>query len=95
MADHGMIDVSALRILDGQGDVVLEFVPYQPLAATTEPPPVADDSWDRVAAAGKMVVGTSAEVEPAASLPLLALRRGGIIIHRHCNHRRRRCIYYR
>ena len=60
------LEAERLRILDGQGKVVVEFVPYQPVAGTTEPPPVADDSWDRVEAAGKMVVGTSADYPPFA-----------------------------
>jgi polar amino acid transport system substrate-binding protein len=55
-----------LRILDAQGNVVAEFVPYQPQAEMTEPPPAADDSWNRVEAAGKMVVGTSADYPPFA-----------------------------
>jgi polar amino acid transport system substrate-binding protein len=65
-ASSFQLKADQLRILDAQGSVVAEFVPYQPQAGATEPPAAADDSWDRVQAAGKMVVGTSADYPPFA-----------------------------
>ena len=63
-ASSFQLKADQLRILDAQSSVVAEFVPYQLQAEATEPPSAADDSWDRVAAAGKMVVGTSAAYPP-------------------------------
>jgi polar amino acid transport system substrate-binding protein len=56
-----------LQILDDQGQVVVDFVPYTAPPAATAPPPSADDSWDRIQAAGKIVVGTAADYPPFES----------------------------
>ena len=56
-----------LQILDDGAQVVVDFVPYRPPAGATEPPPAADDSWDRIEAAGKIVVGTAADYPPFES----------------------------
>jgi polar amino acid transport system substrate-binding protein len=55
-----------LQILDDQDQVVVDFVPYTAPPEATEPP-AADDSWDRIQAAGKMVVGTSVDYPPFES----------------------------
>jgi len=60
------LEADQLRFLDAQGKVAVAFIPYQPQAEMPESSPAADGSWDRVAAAGKMVVGTSADYPPFA-----------------------------
>ncbi len=65
-ASSFQLEAELLRILDFQGKVAVEFVPYEPAAEMTDPPLAADDSWERVAAAGKLVVGTSADYPPFA-----------------------------
>lgn len=60
------LETGQLHILNAQGQVVVDFIPYTqmsgatelPAAGATEAPPAADDSWDRIQAAGKIVVGT-------------------------------------
>ena len=61
------LETDQLQLLNDQGQVVVDFVPYQPEAGATEQPPSADDSWDRIEAAGKMVVGTAADYPPFES----------------------------
>jgi ABC-type amino acid transport substrate-binding protein len=56
-----------LQILNAQGQVVVDFIPYAPAPEATEPPPSADDSWDRIQAAGKIIVGTAADYPPFES----------------------------
>jgi polar amino acid transport system substrate-binding protein len=58
------LEADLLRILNDQGQGVVDFVPYSPLPEVTEPPASTDDSWDRIQAAGKMVVGTAADYPP-------------------------------
>jgi len=60
------LETNQLHILNDQDEVVVDFVPYQPPAGATEPP-AADDSWDRIQAAGKIVVGTAADYAPFES----------------------------
>jgi polar amino acid transport system substrate-binding protein len=60
------LETDQLQIVDDQGQVVVNFVPLQPEGEATEPP-AADDSWDRVQAAGKIVVGTAADYPPFES----------------------------
>jgi polar amino acid transport system substrate-binding protein len=54
-----------LQILDADGQVVVDLIPYAAPPGATEP--AADDSWDRIQAAGKMVVGTAADYPPFES----------------------------
>ncbi|MEJ2211055.1 MAG: transporter substrate-binding domain-containing protein, partial [Anaerolineae bacterium] len=61
------LETGGLQVLDDQSQVVVDFVPYQPPAGATELPPAADDSWDRIQAAGKIVVGTAADYPPFES----------------------------
>jgi polar amino acid transport system substrate-binding protein len=61
------LETEQLHILNDQGQVVVDFIPYRPLPEATEPPPSADDSWDRIEAAGKIVVGTAADYPPFES----------------------------
>jgi polar amino acid transport system substrate-binding protein len=61
------LETGQLHILDDQGQVVVDFVPYTAPPGATEPPPSADDSWDRIEAAGKIVVGTAADYPPFES----------------------------
>ncbi|MFC2030667.1 META domain-containing protein [Chloroflexota bacterium] len=56
-----------LQILNDQGQEVVDFVPYTAPPEATEVPPSADDSWDRIQAAGKIVVGTAADYPPFES----------------------------
>jgi polar amino acid transport system substrate-binding protein len=63
-----------LQFLDAQGQVAIDFVPYTGMPEATEPPtaaatepPATDDSWDRIQAAGKIVVGTSVDYPPFES----------------------------
>ncbi|MFX1440601.1 MAG: META domain-containing protein [Promethearchaeota archaeon] len=59
------LETGRLQILDDQGEVVVDFVPYTPPPEATEP--AEDDSWDRIQAAGKMVAGTAADYPPFES----------------------------
>ncbi|MEJ2735209.1 MAG: transporter substrate-binding domain-containing protein, partial [Anaerolineae bacterium] len=61
------LETEHLHILDTQGQVVVDFIPYAPAPEATEPPPSADDSWDRIQVAGKIVVGTAADYPPFES----------------------------
>ena len=61
------LETDQLQILNDAGQVVADFIPYRPAAEATELPPSADDSWDRIEAAGKMVVGTAADYQPFES----------------------------
>ena len=61
------LETEQLQILNDQDQVVVDFIPYAPAPEATEPPPSADDSWDRIEAAGKMVVGTAADYPPFES----------------------------
>jgi ABC-type amino acid transport substrate-binding protein len=61
------LETGQLQILNDQGQVVVDFVPYTAPPEATEPPPSADDSWDRIQAGGKMVVGTAADYPPFES----------------------------
>ena len=54
-----------LRILDADGQVAVDLIPYAAPPEATEP--AADGSWDRIQAAGKMVVGTAADYPPFES----------------------------
>ncbi|MGD8903934.1 MAG: transporter substrate-binding domain-containing protein, partial [Anaerolineae bacterium] len=54
-----------LQILDADGQMVVDLIPYAAPPGATEP--AADDSWDRIQAAGKMVVGTAADYPPFES----------------------------
>jgi polar amino acid transport system substrate-binding protein len=60
------LDAEQLHILNDTGEVVVDLIPYAPLPEATEPPS-ADDSWDRIHAAGKIVVGTAADYPPFES----------------------------
>jgi polar amino acid transport system substrate-binding protein len=61
------LETEQLHILNAEGQVVVDFIPYAPAPEATELPPSADDSWDRIQAAGKMVVGTAADYPPFES----------------------------
>jgi len=61
------LETDQLHILNDKGQVVVDFVPYTAVPEATQVPPSADDSWDRIQAAGKMVVGTSADYAPFES----------------------------
>jgi ABC-type amino acid transport substrate-binding protein len=61
------LETERLQILDDQDQMVVDFIPYQPAAGATEPPSAADDSWERIEAEGKMVVGTAADYPPFES----------------------------
>jgi len=58
------LETDQLRVLNDQGQVVIDFVPYRPVAEATKPPLSTDDSWSRIQAAGKIVVGTAADYPP-------------------------------
>ena len=66
-ANSFKLETGQLQILNDQDQVVVDFVPYQPPAGATEPPPATDDFWDRIQAAGKIVVGTAADYPPFES----------------------------
>jgi polar amino acid transport system substrate-binding protein len=61
------LETCQLHILNGQGQVVVDLIPYAAAPGATEVPPSADDSWDRIQAAGKIVVGTAADYPPFES----------------------------
>ena len=61
------LETEQLRILGDQGQAVVDLIPYTEMPEATEPPPAAEDSWDRIEAAGKMVVGTAADYPPFES----------------------------
>jgi polar amino acid transport system substrate-binding protein len=61
------LESEQLQVLDDQDQVVVDFIPYTAPPAATEPPPSADDSWDRIEAASKIVVGTAADYPPFES----------------------------
>ncbi|MGD8904899.1 MAG: transporter substrate-binding domain-containing protein, partial [Anaerolineae bacterium] len=54
-----------LQILDADGQVAVDLIPYAAPPEATEP--AADESWDRIQATGKMVVGTAADYPPFES----------------------------
>jgi heat shock protein HslJ len=68
------LEADQLHILNDKGQVVVDFVPYTAAPETTQPPaeatpvpPAVDSSWERIQAAGKMIVGTSADYPPFES----------------------------
>jgi len=61
------LDSSRLQMLNGTGLVVLDLVPYVPAPEATPTPAAGDTSWERIQAAGKIVVGTSADYPPFES----------------------------
>jgi polar amino acid transport system substrate-binding protein len=68
------LEATQLHILNDKGQVVVDFVPYtaapeatQAPAGATPTPAAADNSWDRIQAAGKIVAGTSADYAPFES----------------------------
>ena len=71
MADSFKLETDQLHILNDKGQVVVDFVPYSGAPEPTTPPeatePAADDSWERIQAAGKIVVGTAADYPPFES----------------------------
>lgn len=61
------LETEQLHILNEKGQVVVDFVPYTAAPEATQAPPSADNSWERVKAAGKIAVGTSADYPPFES----------------------------
>jgi len=60
-------DTNRLQLFNEAGLLVLDFVPYTAAPVETPSPAAVDTSWDRIQAAGKMIVGTSADYPPFES----------------------------
>jgi polar amino acid transport system substrate-binding protein len=61
------LEAEQLHILNDKGQVVVDFVPYAPAPEATQTPAAGDTSWERIQAAGKIVVGTSVDYAPFES----------------------------
>ncbi len=68
------LETEQLHLLNDQGNVVVDFVPYAPAPEATQlpaeatlPPEAEDSSWDEIQAAGKIIAGTSADYAPFES----------------------------
>jgi polar amino acid transport system substrate-binding protein len=64
LAAIAIIAIIAIVIIVLTGPSEPEPTAVPPTTAPTTPPEAGDDSWDRIEAAGKMVVGTSADYPP-------------------------------
>jgi polar amino acid transport system substrate-binding protein len=57
-------DTNRLQLFNDAGLLVLDLVPYTAAPAETPSPAAVDNSWERIQAAGKINVGTSADYPP-------------------------------